>query len=188
MGEDTTTTTTSNTSSEFFLRYAEIVNSLLVNHLHRVFSMAPAFFMTIDKLLKILVRICDDLAAALGEQEEEKTDKLERSPAGTSRKRARECANALSRIVALLRPHKTDLSKLAPYWISHFLNVISSTASFGADVRIVKDLNNCVFCLMDLVDDFGFDVLRTLLPGKEKELLHRLRKEYDTTFKFQGRI
>ena len=41
---------------------------------------------------------------------------------------------------------------------------------------------------MDLMDEFGFDVLRTLLPAREKELLHKLKKEYETTFKFKGKI
>ena len=46
----------------------------------------------------------------------------------------------------------------------------------------------CVFCLMDLLDEFGFDILRTLLPSREKEILHKLKIEYETTFKFKGKI
>jgi len=154
-------------STKYFHHVSNIINSLLTQRLSQVFKMAPTFFMTIDKLLKLLCFMVNKAS------EIPVTD-------------LRDSANSLSRICALLRPHKAELSKLAPYWISHFTHALANT-TFG-DSRVKRDVDMCAFSLMDICDDFGFDLLRTWLQPNEKEIFRLLKGDYEKSFKFMGKI
>ncbi|KAK7471478.1 hypothetical protein BaRGS_00035872 [Batillaria attramentaria] len=148
----------------------DVLHAVLVHHLNTSVKVIHNVMAVASSLLKECIRNGDQ-------------DRLLAQPAYVDP--MVKCANLVSRLLALLANHRTELHRVAVGIVSDYANGVKAVTLLPV---VKKALLPGVYAFLDLCDKHATSHLRVMLPAGVREVFHLLHNDFLKYYKYTGKV